>query len=152
MADAHVEIGLAIDAEQAWQVVGDFEQGPVRMAPGFVATCHGEGEVREVEFVDGSVAVERLITRDDARRRIVYAVVGGTVRPEHDTATMQVLEDGPGRSRLVWTHDVLPHGLAEPMSAAMQRAAGAISRGLGADRAAPHPGSRPAEPREALDE
>jgi hypothetical protein len=84
-----------------------------------------------VRFANGMVARERLVAVDDEQRRVVYAVVGDTLRPDHDNAAMQVVADGDARSRLVWIHDVLPDELAAPMHAAMQQAAEVIARTLG---------------------
>lgn len=128
MASAYVEIELGVGADLAWQVIGDFAHGPVRMAPDFVQESRADGDVREVRFVDGAVLIERSIARDDERRRLVYGLVGGAVEVEHDNAVMQVLDDGPDRCRLVWTRDVLPHELAERLQTAMERGGAAIAR------------------------
>jgi len=71
----------------------------------------------EVHFVaDGTVVRERRVCVDHDTRRIVYAVVGGSVQPDHDNASPQVVADGERRCRLVWIRDVLPDELAAPMS------------------------------------
>ncbi|WP_233594899.1 hypothetical protein [Amycolatopsis sp. WAC 04169] len=57
-------------------------------------------------------------------------MVGGTVRPDHDNASMQVFADGERRCRLVWARDVLPDALAAPMAEAMSQALKAIKRTL----------------------
>ena len=38
---------------------------------------------------------------DDEARRIVYSMVGDTVRPEHDNAAMQIVPDGADRCRFI---------------------------------------------------
>ncbi|SFO34469.1 hypothetical protein [Amycolatopsis rubida] len=72
---------------------------------------------------------------------MVYAVVGGDVRPEHDNASMQVLADSEQRCRLLWTRDVLPDDLAAPMSKTMPAGMAVIKRALDHLRDPP-PGSR----------
>lgn len=62
---------------------------------------------------------ERLIALDDEPRRLVFSVIGGTLQPEHDNASMQVVPHGDGGSRFVWIHDVRPDDLAIPMGAGM---------------------------------
>jgi len=104
MAEVYMEVAISVGAEQAWEVIGDFPEGPARMAPGFVVECRADGDLREVTFADGLVAKERLIAR--------------------------VLDDGTDRCRLLWVHDVLPDELAEPMRAAMEQGAAAIARSL----------------------
>jgi hypothetical protein len=108
MASVRTEITIEAGADDVWEVIRDFDKGPVRMAPGHVVDSVTEDGVRVVTFANGSVARERFIAVDDEQRRIVFSIIGGTVVPEHDNASMQVLEDGDGRSRFVWIHDVLP--------------------------------------------
>ncbi|MGV9747578.1 SRPBCC family protein [Rhodococcus zopfii] len=109
MASVTREITIAADADRAWQVLGDFTDGPVRMAPGFVLdSVLSEPGVRTVTFADGTVLREREITVDGRGRRLVYAIVGGTAPPEHDNASIQVSPLTDGRCTVTWTHDVLP--------------------------------------------
>ncbi len=122
MASVQKEIIIEADAGDVWAVVGDFVGGPVRMGPGFVTDSRlAEPDVRVVTFDNGWVLHERLITRDDEARRLVFSVVGGTMQPTHDNASMQVFADGAGRSRFVWIHDVRPDDLAPLMGAGMDR-------------------------------
>ncbi|MER6145012.1 SRPBCC family protein [Streptomyces sparsogenes] len=130
MASISKELPLDIGADEAWEVIRDFGAGPSRMAPGFVVGTRVEADSRVVTFADGSVARERFVSVDDDARRIVYAVVGDTLRPAHDNASMQVVAEGEGRCRLIWIHDVLPDDLAEPIGAAMVQGMDVIKRTL----------------------
>jgi hypothetical protein len=129
MAFLRTEISIAAAPAAVWDVIRDFAAGPLRMAPGFVVGCETEEDVRVVTFADGVVVHERFVTLADNERRIVYAVVGGSVHPDHDTAEMQVVPEDGG-CRLVWTHDVRPDDLAPGFQAAMDRGAEAIKRTL----------------------
>jgi hypothetical protein len=130
MASIHTEFIVDADATQVWKIIGDWANGPVEMARGHVVSSRAEGPVRVVTFADGRVARERLITRDDANRRIVYAVIGDTVRPDHDNAVMHIVAEGNGRCRFIWSRDVLPDELAEPFLASMRQASPIIKRTL----------------------
>jgi hypothetical protein len=130
MASIHVEFDIEADSALIWQVIGDWADGPVRMAPGFVASSEAQGDIRVVTFADGFVARERLVSRDESARRIVYSLVGDMARPEHDNAVMQVVADGPRRCRFVWSRDVLPDEAAVPLRAAMQEAAPIIKSAM----------------------
>jgi hypothetical protein len=122
MAFVKKEIVIEVGAQRVWEVIGDFADGPVRMAPGFVtAGVLEEPDARVVTFVDGTVVRERLVEIDDQACRLVYSVVGGSMQPESDTAIMQVVADGDDRSRFVWSHQVQPDSLAEAMGAGMDR-------------------------------
>jgi polyketide cyclase/dehydrase/lipid transport protein len=126
MASISKEILIRYGAEEVWAVIGDFATGPSRMAPGHVVDTRVEADTRVVTFIDGTVARERFVALDHENRRIVYAVVGGSMRPAHDNASMQVLADGEGRCRLIWIHDVLPDDLAPALDAAMTRGSAVI--------------------------
>jgi polyketide cyclase/dehydrase/lipid transport protein len=128
MASIRTELVIDADAAHVWKTIGDWENGPADMAPGLVVSSHAEGPVRVVTFADGRVVRERLVTRDDDARRIVYSVIGDTMRPDHDNAVMHVISDGEGRCRFVWSRDVLPDELAEPLLAAMRGASAVIKR------------------------
>ncbi|MFI7296686.1 SRPBCC family protein [Streptomyces sp. NPDC050121] len=128
MASISKEITIACSADDVWAVIGDFAAGPSRMAPGFVADTRVETDTRVVTFIDGTVARERFIASDHENRRIVYAVVGDSMQPAHDNASMQVLADGEDHCRLIWIHDVLPDDLAPAIDASMTHGGAVIKR------------------------
>lgn len=108
------------DADDVWAIIGEFETGPVRMAPGFVVDSRlEEPGTRFVTFANGMTARERLIELDAEGRSFTYAVTGGSVTPTHDRATMRVRPTAEGRCVFSWTRDVLPDGVVEPMRQAM---------------------------------
>jgi Polyketide cyclase / dehydrase and lipid transport len=128
MASIRTEFSIESDADRVWRVVGDWADGPVDMARSHVVSCDAEGTVRVVTFADGRSVRERLVARDDDARRIVYSMVGDAVHPEHDNAVMHVVANGPRRCRFIWSRDVLPDELAEPLHSAMEEAAPIIKR------------------------
>ncbi|OBI90911.1 SRPBCC family protein [Mycobacterium sp. 1245805.9] len=136
MASIRTEFQIDVDADRVWQVVGDWADGPVGMARGYVASAQADGDVRVVTFANGNVARERLVARDDSARRIVYSLIGDTARPEHDNTAMQIVPDGARRCRFIWTRDVLPDELAVRLHAAMEQAAQAIKACLEGELAA----------------
>jgi hypothetical protein len=128
MASIRTEFSIESDAARVWRVIGDWAGGPINMARGHVISCDADGAVRVVTFADGRSVRERLVARDDDARRIVYSMVGDSVRPQHDNAVMHIVADGPRRCRFVWLRDVLPDELAGPLHAAMEEAAPIIKR------------------------
>jgi hypothetical protein len=136
MASICTEFEIDIDADRAWRVIGDWADGPVGMGGDYVASSLADGNVRVVTFAKGTIARERLVARDEGARRIVYSLIGDTVRPEHDNTAMQIVSEGAGRCRFIWSRDVLPDELAPPLHAAMEEAAHAIKRTLEGDLAA----------------
>ncbi|KIQ62749.1 MULTISPECIES: SRPBCC family protein [Kitasatospora] len=136
MASIVLETVIEADAAEVWAVIGDFEQGPPRMAPGFVTgTELTADDVRTVTFANGDVIDERLVSLDHEAQRIVWAVIGGTVRPLHDNASLQVVAESERLSRLVWIRDVLPDELAPPLAATMADGLAVIRETLSAGQA-----------------
>jgi carbon monoxide dehydrogenase subunit G len=129
MATIQKEFELPVSAEKAWAVLRDF--GAVdRLAAGFVTACalEEDGAVRRVTFFNGMEARERLVTLDDAARRIVYSASGG--RATHHNASAQVVAIGGERCRFVWTTDLLPDALAPAIGQMMEQGAQAIRSAL----------------------
>lgn len=124
------QISLEAPAPTVWSAVRDFGAVHVRVAPGFLTALEMVQGDRIVTFFNGIVARERLVTVDDEACRLVYAVVDG--RPSHYSAAIQVFPEGEGRSRIVWTIDLLPDGLAPAVGGMMDHAAGFMKKTLAA--------------------
>ena len=106
MASIHKDIPIDAHPDDVWAAVRDFGAVHKRLVPGFVLDARLDGDARIVTFANGTVARELLVDCDDARRRLVYAVISERVK-QH-SASVQVLADGDTRSRLIWIVDVLP--------------------------------------------
>lgn len=111
MATIRREFLLDVAPETFWAKVRDVGAVHTRLAPGFVVGCRLEGEVREVTFANGLAATERIVSVDDAERRLAYVV--SSPRVEHYAASIQVFSDGDG-CRVEWRIDLLPHAAAGP--------------------------------------
>ena len=129
MATIRKEFEVPVPARDVWAVLRDFG-GLTRLAPGFVAACSVEeaGAVRAVTFGNGMQVRERLVTLDDAARRLVYTVEGG--RATHYNGAAEVLELAPDRCRFRWTVDVLPDALAAPIGQMMAQGSEAMRSAL----------------------
>ena len=125
MASIRKEVLIETPPDLVWDAVRDVGAVHVRVAPGFLTGCRMEAAplARVVSFANGMEARELIVDVDDARRRLVWSVVGG--RMSHHNASMQVLADGADRSRVVWIADLLPSELAPAI-------AGMIGQGLAA--------------------
>lgn len=129
MASIHKDIALNAPAHEVWDAVRDFGALHTRLVPGFVLDTKLDGDARIVTFSNGNVARELLVDCDEARRRLVYAVISERVK-QH-SASVQIVADGETRCRLLWTVDVLPHEIAPYMNGQMDLAAGAMQRAFG---------------------
>ena len=128
MATIRREIAIAARPETVWDALRDVGALHTRLAPGFVKDVRLEEGARIVTFGHGMVARERIVTVDDADRRLVWSVVGGPVT--HHNGAAQVLAEGPAASRFVWTADLLPDAVAPAIAGMMHQALPIIKRTL----------------------
>jgi carbon monoxide dehydrogenase subunit G len=141
VASIHKDISINADPDRVWAAVRDF--GAVhRLVPGFVVDCKLEDGARIVTFASGNVARELLVDCDEARRRLVYAIV--SERMTHYSASVQVFKDGafedsPARSRVTWIVDVLPNEIAPTISGQMDLGGSAMQRAFGGVMPKPAP-------------
>ena len=129
MASIHKDIPIDAQPADVWAAVRDFGSPHQRLMPGFVLDARIDGEARIVTFANGTMARELLVDCDDARRRLVYAVVSERVK-QH-SASVQVMPDGEARARLIWIVDVLPNEIAPYIDGQMDQAALAMQKSLG---------------------
>ena len=127
MATLRRQIALTAGASTVWSAIRDFGAVHTRVAPGFLTKLEMDNGDRIVTFFNGLVARERLVTADDATRRLVYAVVEG--RASHYNAAVQVFPEGDG-SRVVWTIDLLPDELAPAIETMMGEAVKVMGKTL----------------------
>ena len=133
MASIYKEISLDARPEDVWAALRDYGAVHQRVAPGFVTDCRLDGDSRIVTFANGNVAQERLVTMDEARMRLVYAVV--SPRLTQHSASIQVFAEGEGRSRVVWIADVLPNEIGPYIDSQMDLGAAAMQKQFRRDAA-----------------
>jgi hypothetical protein len=126
MASIHKDIPLDARPDDVWAAVRDFGNVHQRVAPGFVTDCKLDGDSRIVTFDNGNSARELLVTMDEERRRLVYAVVSERVK-QH-SASIQIFADGEGRSRMAWIADVLPNEIGPTIDGQMDLGALAMQK------------------------
>jgi hypothetical protein len=131
MASVRQEIPIAAPPAAVWDALRDWGALHTRLVPGFVTATELDGDDRVVTFFDGTVARERLIDRDDERRRLAWTVVDGALT--HHNASAHVREgQEAGTSVLVWTADFLPHAFAPRMRELIAAGGRAMQRALSA--------------------
>ena len=128
MASIHKDIPIDAHPDEVWDAVRDFGAVHRRLAPGFVTDARLEGDVRIVTFHNGTMAREMLVDCDDARRRLVYAIIGERVK--HYSASVQIIPDGEARTRMIWIVDVLPNEIAPYIAGQMDLSVLAMQRTL----------------------
>ena len=127
MATLHKEIQIEARPEVIWDAARDVGALHTRLVPGFVVDTQLEGNARIVTFGNGMVVRELIISVDDQRRRLAWTAIGG--RTTHYNAVLEVLADRSG-TRVVWTIDLLPDEMAEPVAAMQENGLAAMKETL----------------------
>jgi len=113
MANVSMETVLNTSADNAWQVIGDFNG-----LPGFISAITGStlkgsgvGAERTLSFADGSQMVERLESLEGYS--LSYSIVTSQLPLEGYLATMRVEELGTNRCKVEWSSRFTPKGVSE---------------------------------------
>jgi hypothetical protein len=136
MASIRKSLIVGVQPEAAWAAIRDVGAVHERLARGFVTTTELDDDTRMVTFANGMTVRERIVTIDDAARRLVYAVVSGG-RTTHHNASFEVIDEADGRARIVWTTDLLPDAVAPAVEGMMDGGLRAIRETLEASRTEP---------------
>lgn len=117
MATIHREIHIQADPDKVWSALRDVGALHLRLCPGFVIDTKMDGDdARIVTFANGRTARELIVSVDEERRRVAWAIVDGPLA--HYNGASQVIPLPEGGCRFTWTSDVLPHdaaGIIAPM-------------------------------------
>lgn len=127
------EVTIAAAPDDVWAALRDFGALHTRLAAGFVVDSRldgDDGRTRIVTFANGATARETLVGLDEASRRLCYTVVEGPLGATHHSASAQVFAEPDGSTRFVWTTDVLPDELGDPVRQLMQQGLTAIAATL----------------------
>ena len=130
MSSLHKDITIHAPAADVWEAVRDVGRPHERITPGVLTDSTFDGEVRTVTFANGFVVRERIVAIDEQRRRVAYSVIDGPF--EHHHASMQVVEDGPNASRIVWITDLLPEEVVPMVAELVDAGSSAMQATLGA--------------------
>lgn len=130
MASLRKEIIINATPAYAWAALADWGGVHTRLAKGFVVDTKVDGEDRIVTFFNDDVVRERFVDRDDQARRLVWAVSDGQMGLEHYNGSAQVIDEGNGQTRFVWTTDLLPHEMAPAIGQLMERGIAAVKTTL----------------------
>ena len=121
MASIRKEVVVDAPPAQVWDALRDWGALHERLVPGFVVDTRLDGEDRVVTFFNGNTVREILIDRDEEAMRLAWSVVDGPYT--HHNGVAQVFAEEGGRSRFVWTADLLPDAAAPVTAEMMERGA-----------------------------
>jgi carbon monoxide dehydrogenase subunit G len=128
MASIRKEILIDAPPARVWEALRDVGALHERLVPGFVTDTRMEDRTRVVTFGNGTIAREDIVSIDEERRRVCWAIVGQSFH--HYNGAAQVLDDVAEGSRFVWTADLLPDDLAGPVDQMMSAGIEVIKKTL----------------------
>ena len=115
MSEFQIEGDIEISVDALWGAIRDF--GNVSWLPGdpdFESEGEGVGMIRTIRTGPLPTVREQLHEIDEKNRLIRYAVIEGNPMPVRDyVGTMQAIDLGGERSRLVWSSTWEPDGISE---------------------------------------
>ena len=128
MASIHEQLTVEVDSETAWAALSRVGDAHKLFAPVLV-DGKLNGDTRTVTFANGMVVQERILDVDDERRRVAYTVLDAPGMKYHH-ASMQVVDDGPGRCLFVWITDFLPPEAGDNIAPLIEQGARALKSNL----------------------
>lgn len=126
MATIHREVHIQADPEKVWSALRDVGALHTRLCPGFVTDTKMDGNARIVTFGNGQTAREEIVSVDDERRRVAWAIVGGAL--VHYNGAAQVIALPEGGCRFTWTSDLLPNQAAATVAAMIEEGIATVKR------------------------
>ena len=124
MASIRREVLIDAPVEHVWDALRDVGAIHKRLAPGFVTDVRLEPGARVVTFGNGMVVRERMISVDDAERRVAWSATGELL--SHHNASAQVFAEGARKTRFVWIADLLPDEAAPAITEMIEQGIGVI--------------------------
>lgn len=116
MASLCKETHIDASPSKVWSALRDVGALHTRLCPGFVTDTRMEGHSRIVTFGNGMTVREDILTVDDERMRVAWAIVGQ--RFHHYQGVARVEPEGGG-TKFIWMTDLLPDELAPGVDAMM---------------------------------
>ena len=112
MATTHAETHIARNADDVWNVFGDF-QGLASWFPGVEATPGATDDVRLITMGPGVEITETLLSRDDANRTLTYKVEAAMLNANKYETTIAVTQNADGTSTATMSAELDPDALAD---------------------------------------
>jgi hypothetical protein len=128
MASIHHERAVDVGVDVAWSALRQAGEAHRLFAPVLV-DGRLDGDIRTVTFANGMVARERVLDVDETHLRVAYTALEAAGMTFHH-ASMQVVDDGPGRCRFVWITDFLPPEVAGALAPLIEQGGAALKANL----------------------
>jgi hypothetical protein len=128
MASIYRQETVEVGADKAWAALRQVSDAHHLFAPVLV-DARLDADVRTASFANGMVLRERILDVDDERRRVAYTAMDAPGMAFHH-ASMQIVEDGPGRCRFIWITDFHPPEVGASIAPLIERGTSALKSNL----------------------
>lgn len=128
MASIRKQIVTSASPEAVWSAIRDIGALHTRLVPGFVVDTRLEPGARIVKFANGMTVREIIVTIDDEAMRLVWSAK--SERLTHHNGAVQVVSRGDSQTQVVWSADLLPNEMAEPIGLMMDQGLVAMKTAL----------------------
>ncbi len=116
MASLRKDVYIDAPPTLVWGALRDIGALHTKLVPGFVTDTRMDGQARIVTFGNGAVAREEIVSVDEKRRRVCWAILDPPF--QHYSAAAWVEPDGDG-CRFSWSVDLLPDEMASRVEGMM---------------------------------
>ena len=128
MASIRKEFVTSASPAEVWSAIRDVGALHTRLVPGFVVDTRLEPGARIVTFANGITVREIIVTIDDEAMRLVWSAK--SERLTHHNGAVQVFPDAGNHAKVVWSADLLPNEMAEPIGLMMDQGVVAMKKAL----------------------
>ena len=123
MIEASSDVDVAVSADEAWSLLGGFDNLPLRIPMITRSFLEDGGRVRRLTAKDGSVIVERLVSFDQRKRTYTYAYIEGPDPVEDYLGKVTVTSLSPERCCISWGSQFSPVGISSSEAETRYRSA-----------------------------
>ena len=130
MATVQKVIDVEASVEDVWDKIANV--GSISDLVGFVTESQLDGDIRVCKMGDGGILEEKIISIDNALRRVSYCIINSPLDLEFHSASMQAVPKGKGAS-MIWITDLKPDSMAEQFDSIFEEAVPSIKSALESD-------------------
>ncbi|MBS1088748.1 SRPBCC family protein [Gluconobacter wancherniae] len=123
MTEAISEIDIAVSADQAWELLGGFDNLSLWIPMIAQSVLQNGGRFRSLTTADGSHIVERLLTFNEEQRTYTYAYVEGPDPVQDYRGKVAVTAVSDNQCRASWSSQFNPIGLSDAEAGERYRSA-----------------------------
>ena len=130
MATIQKVIDVEASVEDVWDKIANV--GSISDFVGFITESQLDGDIRVCKMTDGGVLEEKIISIDNALRRVAYCITSAPLDLEFHSASMQVIPNGDSAS-MIWITDIKPDSMTEQFDPLFEEALPGIRAALEGD-------------------